>query len=188
MPRTYKHHPEEFHYQTHGECLCPPGENSLDLGALRHSHSLSRSQTPWWQNIKRKMGGFAFAKFMGVRVEGGERMAIRSIHLRCLAILGDCLGAPAAAVTLQGWGWMRAASDFENYLHMMQGTRQVADEALAMLVQLDELGTDFTGEALATSASWRARRHVTCCSSTWWRTVASSISPRRMPRGVRKNS
>jgi hypothetical protein len=81
-------------------------------------------------------------------VGGGRRMAIRNIFLRCLVMLGDCLGARAGSAILQGKGWMSAASDFENYLQMVQGARQVADEALAMLLQLDELGTDSTGEDL----------------------------------------
>jgi hypothetical protein len=81
-------------------------------------------------------------------VDGGRHMAIRNIFLRCLVMLGDCLGARAGSAILQGKGWIRAASDFENCLQMVQGARQVADEALAMLLQLDELGTDSTGEGL----------------------------------------
>jgi hypothetical protein len=67
MLRKDGHKQKKFQYRTRGECLCPPDEDFLALGALRQSHSMYQRQAPWWQNINRKMGGFAFAKFMGVR-------------------------------------------------------------------------------------------------------------------------
>jgi hypothetical protein len=54
-------------YNTTGPCVCDKDEDFMRMGKARHTASHVKGSPPWWQNINRKMGGFAFANFMGIR-------------------------------------------------------------------------------------------------------------------------